>query len=224
MDRKLTRRGLPCLASVVLALTAVLAPTASATTDQDVPHGLIKTREHTEVREVSPPAAALAGVEPQAAKRLNYTQQVQQQDQWCWAATGASIERTLGVTTSQQTFCAAGKNSSPGYCPNEGAEIPEIVDGFRGTGFTAEDANGTISYASITQQIDAGIPHLTGIYWTAGGGHAEVIYGYDTTNQTILVGDPWPAYQRYQTWSYNQYRRNARFTWGDTIVNITKAP
>ncbi|MEV0678727.1 papain-like cysteine protease family protein [Actinosynnema sp. NPDC050436] len=222
MNRKMIRRGLPCLASAVLAATAVLTPPASATGDRDAPHGVIKTREHAEVRDVTPPAA-LGGVTPQAAKRLNYTQQVQQQDQWCWAATGASIERLLGAGTTQQAFCAAGKNTSPGYCPNEGAEIPEIVDGFRGTGFTAEDADGTITYASITQQIDAGIPNLTGIYWTSGGGHAEVIYGYDTTNQTILVGDPWPAYQRYQTWSYNQYRRNARFTWGDTIVNITKS-
>ncbi|RKT55275.1 papain-like cysteine protease family protein [Saccharothrix australiensis] len=225
MDRTSIRRGLPCLAPVVLALTAVLSPvSATAATDDRVapPNGLIRTQEHTEVREVVPTRAPL-DVTPRASKKLNYTQQVQQQDQWCWAATGASIERTLGVTVSQQAFCAAGKGGVPGYCPNEGAEIPEIVDAFHGTGFKAEDANGPISFTSITQQIDAGIPHLTGIYWTSGGGHAEVIYGYDSTNQTLMVGDPWPAYQRYQTWNYTQYRRNARFTWGDTIVNIAKA-
>ncbi|MBW4720326.1 papain-like cysteine protease family protein [Saccharothrix obliqua] len=225
MDRTSTRRGLPCLVAVTLALatTALTPPVAAAAGDQGAPHGLIRTEVHDQVREVQPPSAALAGVTPQAAKRLNYTQQVQQQDQWCWAATGASIERLLGSAVSQQVFCAAGKHSVPGYCPNEGAEIPEIVDGFQGTGFHAEDANGPISFASITKQIDAGIPNLTGIYWTSGGGHAEVVYGYDSANQTILVGDPWPSYQRYQTWSYSQYQRNSRFTWGDTIVNITKA-
>ncbi len=223
MDRKTIRRSLPCLVSVTLALATVLSPTASASTgDQSTPNGLIRTEEHTQVREIEPPGGAPLGSAPLASKRLTYTQQVQQQDQWCWAATGASIERTLGVTVSQATFCAAGKNASPGWCPNEGAEIPEIVDGFNGTGFNAEDANGPISYESVTKQIDAGIPHLTGIYWSSGGGHAEVVYGYDTANQTMLIGDPWPSYQRYQTWNYTQYRRNARFTWGDTIVNITK--
>ncbi|WP_121011871.1 papain-like cysteine protease family protein [Saccharothrix australiensis] len=190
--------------------------------DAATPHGLIKTEEHTRVRDVAPVRASLHAT-PLASKKLNYTQQVQQQNQWCWAATGASIEQTLGVTVSQQAFCAAGKGSSPGYCPNQPAQIPEIVRGFRGTGFNAQDARGPISFASITQQIDAGIPHLTGIYWTSGGGHAEVIYGYDSTNQTLMVGDPWPSYQRYQTWNYTQYRSNAKFRWNDTIVNITKA-
>lgn len=225
MDRKSIRRGLPCLLAVAAAFSASVAFPSLATAapaDQGTPHGLIKTEDHTEVREITP-VIAPKSFNALASKRLNYTQQVQQQNQWCWAATGASIEQTLGVTVSQTAFCAAGKGSSGGYCPNQPAQIPEIVRGFRGTGFNAQDARGTISFASITQQIDAGIPNLTGIYWTSGGGHAEVIYGYDTTNQSILVGDPWPTYQRYQTWSYNQYRSNAKFRWNDTIVNITKA-
>ncbi|MBB5953863.1 putative membrane protein [Saccharothrix tamanrassetensis] len=224
MDRKSTRRRLPCLVAIAAAFaTAVALPApAMATGDQSTPHGLIKTEEHTQVKEVAPARAPLSAT-PLATKKLNYTQQVQQQNQWCWAATGASIEQTLGVTVSQQAFCAAGKGSSAGYCPNQAAQIPEIVRGFRGTGFNAQDARGPIGFASITQQIDAGIPHLTGIYWTSGGGHAEVIYGYDSTNQSVFIGDPWPSYQRYQTWTYNQYRSNSRFRWNDTIVNITKA-
>ncbi len=224
MDRKPIRRGLPCVVAVAATLTAsvVFSSPAVAAGDQATPNGLIKTQEHTQVKEISPVGTAALSVAPLASKRLNYTQQVQQQNQWCWAATGASIEATLGVTVSQQAFCAAGKGSSSGYCPNQPAQIPEIVRGFRGTGFNAQDAGGPISFASITKQIDAGIPHLTGIYWTSGGGHAEVIYGYDTANQSILIGDPWPTYQRYQTWNYTQYRSNARFRWNDTIVNIAK--
>nr|WP_221448177.1 papain-like cysteine protease family protein [Saccharothrix violaceirubra] len=199
--------------------TAVL-PAQAAPGNAYLPHGLVKTEEHTQVREITPAVAALSA--PAAFKSLNYVQQVQQQNQWCWAATGASIEKTLGVTVSQQQFCSAGKGGSGASCPNQAAQIPEIVRGFRGTGFSSQDARGPISFASITQQIDAGIPHLTGIYWTAGGGHAEVIYGYDSTNQSIQVGDPWPTYQRYQTWNYTQYRSNSRFRWNDTIVNIRK--
>ncbi|MBM7773879.1 hypothetical protein JOD54_004083 [Actinokineospora baliensis] len=218
MNRTFLRRGLPCAVAAVLAV--VVTPSPAVATGYTAPHGLIGSADGAVVREIAPIRPAISA--PAAAKKLNYTQQVQQQDQWCWAATGSSIERTLGATVSQQQFCSAGKGSG-GYCWNEAAEIYEIVRGFKGTGFTAQDANGTISFASITRQIDAGIPHLTGIYWTSGGGHAEVIYGYDSTNKTIMVGDPWPTYQRYQTWSYSRYLSNAQFRWGDTIVNIAKA-
>ncbi|RLK59006.1 papain-like cysteine protease family protein [Actinokineospora cianjurensis] len=221
MHRTTLLRAVP-LAVAALAAVAVVVPSPAVAATGVLPHGLVKTADHTEVKEVVPVRAALDAA-PLAVKKLNYTQQVQQQDQWCWAATGSSIERTLGGTATQQSFCAAGKGASGGYCRNEAAEIPEIVRGFRGTGFNAVDAGGAISFASVVSQIDAGIPNLTGIYWTSGGGHAEVIYGYDSTNKTIMVGDPWPTYQRYQTWNHTKYRSNAQFRWNDTIVNITKA-
>ncbi|WP_026425670.1 papain-like cysteine protease family protein [Actinokineospora inagensis] len=218
MDRQILRRGVLAVPTVALAMVCVVSP---AVADSSLPNGLIKTGDHIGVvKEIVPTRAAMTA--PMVAKKLTYTQQVQQQDNWCWAATGASIERSLGGTATQRTFCAAGKGAQPGYCPNEGAEIPEIVRGFQGTGFQAQDAGGTVSYATIVGQIDAGSPSLTGIYWTSGGGHAEVIYGYDQANKTILLGDPWPSYQRYQTWAYNRYLSNAQFQWGDTIVNITK--
>ncbi|PPK71157.1 papain-like cysteine protease family protein [Actinokineospora auranticolor] len=224
MDRTSIRRCLPGVVAVAAALGAVVVmPSADAATGDPaaLPHGLIKTVDHYQVKEVTPVRAPLDAA-PLAAKKLNFTEQVQQQDQWCWAATGSSIERTLGATVSQAAFCAAGKGGSGGYCRNEGAEIPEIVRAFQGTGFNAQDAGGAISFASVQKQIDSGIPHLTGIYWTSGGGHANVIYGYDATNKSIMVGDPWPSYQRYQTWAYTQYRSNARFRWNDTVVNIAK--
>ncbi|KZB82958.1 papain-like cysteine protease family protein [Amycolatopsis regifaucium] len=210
--------------AAVFALTMVpAAALAQPDGAGDRPSGLIQTQTHTQVREVTPVAGTATTVAASAAsKQLNYTQQVQQYNQWCWAADGSSIERSQGGTASQAQFCAAGKGTSAGYCPNQAAQIPEIVRGFRGTGFSAQDAGGPIGFASVVSQIDSGILNLTGIYWTSGGGHAEVIYGYDSTNQSIMVGDPWPSYQRYQTWNYNQYRSNAQFRWNDTIVNIRK--
>ncbi|GLZ37022.1 papain-like cysteine protease family protein [Actinokineospora sp. NBRC 105648] len=225
MNRTTIRRAVPCLVAVAAALTTSFAAPSLAmasTGAEIVPNGLVKTADHTQVKEIAPLGAA-QNLAPLVSKRLNYSQQVQTQNQWCWAADGSSIERLLGGAATQQTFCAAGKGTSAGYCPNQAAQISEIVRGFRGTGFKAQDAGGPISFSSITKQIDAGIPNLTGIYWTSGGGHAEVIYGYDTSNQTIMIGDPWPSYQRYQTFTYSQYVSNSRFRWNDTIVNIAKA-
>ncbi|KFZ78136.1 hypothetical protein ED92_34170 [Amycolatopsis sp. MJM2582] len=216
-------RAVLATGAAVFALSMLPATALAQSSDGDRPSGLIKTQTHTQVREIAPVAGTATTVAATAAsKQLNYTQQVQQYNQWCWAADGSSIERSLGGTATQAQFCAAGKGTSAGYCPNQPAQIYEIVRGFRGTGFSAQDAGGPIGFSSVVSQIDSGILNLTGIYWTSGGGHAEVIYGYDSANQSIMVGDPWPTYQRYQTWNYNQYRSNGQFRWNDTIVNIRK--
>ncbi|GAB3146961.1 papain-like cysteine protease family protein [Amycolatopsis sp. NPDC004378] len=213
----LDRKRLGLLLACGAAATLALAPQAAAATPAPVPNGLVLTHPLADNSHFKLGAAAQAAT---AAVSLDYSQQVQQNDEWCWAADGASIEQFHGASTSQEEFCAAGKGTSPGYCPNEAAQIDEIVNGFHGTGFSGQSAGGAVSFATIRQQIDAGNPALTGIYWTAGGGHAEVIYGYDAANQSMNVGDPWPTYQRYRTQSYNDYLRNSEFTWGDTVVGI----
>ncbi|WP_329056169.1 hypothetical protein OG738_21405 [Amycolatopsis sp. NBC_01488] len=221
LDKKLMGMALTCGVAVT-TVTLALCPAAGAATMDGhaapVPNGLILTHP---LADNSHFKLGTAGVRAaRAAVSLDYSQQVQQNDEWCWAADGASIEQFHGASTSQEDFCAAGKGTTPGYCPNEAAQIDEIVNGFHGTGFSAESAGGAVSYSTITRQIDAGDPALTGIYWTSGGGHAEVIYGYDASNQSMDVGDPWPTYQRYRTQSYDSYLQNSDFTWGDTVVGI----
>ncbi|WP_328609029.1 hypothetical protein OG943_07875 [Amycolatopsis sp. NBC_00345] len=228
MDYRSNRRAVRAVvATGATALALAMLPAsafAQSGGDTNRPNGLEKTSTHTQVRQVTPPGARAASTShaAPASKQLDYSQQVQQNDEWCWAADGSSIEQSQGGSASQEEFCAAGKGAQVGSCPNDAAQISEIVQGFQGTGFSAQDAGGPISYNSIEQQVDSGILNLTGIYWTSGGGHAEVIYGYDSSNQSIMLGDPWPSYQRYQTWDYSQYQRNAQFTWNDTVVNIQK--
>ncbi|SEP39274.1 papain-like cysteine protease family protein [Amycolatopsis saalfeldensis] len=226
MDYRSTRRAVRAVvATGATALALAMLPAsafAQSGGDANRPNGLEKTGTHTQVRTIAPLGAASSAHAMPASKQLDYSQQVQQNDEWCWAADGSSIEQSQGGSASQEEFCAAGKGAQVGNCLNEAAQISEIVQGFQGTGFSAQDAGGPISYNSIMQQVDGGILNLTGIYWTSGGGHAEVIYGYDSSNQSIMLGDPWPSYQRYQTWDYSQYQRNAQFTWNDTVVNIRK--
>ncbi|WP_020665138.1 papain-like cysteine protease family protein [Amycolatopsis benzoatilytica] len=225
MDYRPSRRTVRItVATGAAALAVALLPGAAfaqSNGDANRPNGLAMSATHTQVREIRPLGNRAARALP-ASKQLDYSQQVQQNDEWCWAADGSSIEQSQGGSASQEDFCAAGKGTASGSCPNEAAQISEIVQGFQGTGFSAQDANGPISYASIQNQVDSGILNLTGIYWTSGGGHAEVIYGYDSSNNSIMVGDPWPTYQRYQTWDYDQYQSNSQFRWNDTVVNIRK--
>ncbi|MCU1681279.1 MAG: hypothetical protein JWQ81_2018 [Amycolatopsis sp.] len=222
MNRKPTktvvRAGIICGAALFASALAAPLATAQTANGPATPNGLIGThaaQDHSTLRTAANPRAT-------GRTQLNYAQQVQKNDEWCWAADGSSIEQFHGASTTQSQFCAAGKGTSVGNCPNQAAEIDEIVNGFENTGFNATNANGPISFNSVQQQINNGTPALTGIYWTSGGGHAEVIYGYDASNSTLNLGDPWPTYQRYQTSTYNNYLRNNRFTWQDTIVNINQ--
>ncbi|SHG25620.1 papain-like cysteine protease family protein [Streptoalloteichus hindustanus] len=211
----------------VVATAVALAPSAGAETPEapanQAPHGLVLTHplsDNSHLRVEESAAPAFAGGAPE--RTLSFTEQVQQKNQWCWAATGVSIEQFHGARTSQAQFCAAGKGTSAGNCPNQPGTMSEILRGFHGTGFSASSTGGAVSFDTITQQIDDGAPMLVGIYWTQGGGHAEVIYGYDSANKSLNVADPWPTYQRYRTQSYNSFLRNQQFTWGDTVVDIAK--
>ncbi|HET6288355.1 MAG TPA: hypothetical protein VFG15_16615, partial [Amycolatopsis sp.] len=124
--KSLSRAALASGAAVFALSMLPAAALAQPGDAGDRPHGLIQTQTHTQVREVAPVAGtAMTVAATSAAKQLNYTQQVQQYNQWCWAADGSSIERAMGGTATQAQFCAAGKGTSAGYCPNQPAQIPE---------------------------------------------------------------------------------------------------
>lgn len=210
---------------VVPALTAVaaLAPAAAAQPVAGRPSGVEAVPAHAgapsfAITDAQRPAIAAS----KASRALPYTQQVQRYDEWCWAADGASVERYHGDSTTQEEFCAATKGTAVGDCPNETASMSEIVGGFRATGYRATDVYSALSWNGVRGQIDAGHPAITVIDWATGGAHAQTVYGYDAGNQTISVGDPWAGYQRYQTYTYNSYLANSRFSWDGTISGITK--
>ncbi|WP_063746780.1 papain-like cysteine protease family protein [Streptomyces sp. PsTaAH-124] len=154
---------------------------------------------------------------------LNFNELVQEQDQWCWAATGLSIAQYKGYgrNVSQNSFCLASRGYSSGYCPNQAAELSTVQRGWRALGLSAgTEVNGRVSFATVQSEINADRPIETGVYWTAGGGHARVIYGYDASAGTILFSDPWPSNQRYQEMYYNSYISNSQFYWGGSVYRV----
>ncbi|MGH3493205.1 MAG: papain-like cysteine protease family protein [Sciscionella sp.] len=223
------------VAASAAALCAAVAPAASAASSQAPapaqhanhsrasarPSGLIANHPIVAQKSLLQPAGRTADYGAAAAKQLNINQQVQQNNEWCWAAGGSTVEQFEGASTTQQQFCAAAKGTQVGACPNQPGQVYEIVNGLRNTGFSGNSAGGAVSYASWQRQIDAGHPMLLGIYWTSGGGHMETAYGYDASTNSVMVGDPWPTYARYRTQTYNSYVSNGTFTWGDTIDNIS---
>ncbi|MFQ6266489.1 papain-like cysteine protease family protein [Kutzneria viridogrisea] len=153
----------------------------------------------------------------------NISMQSQQQNQWCWAASGTTIASYFNYSVNQNTFCNLAKGRDTSYsCPNWQGTLGDVQNAFYQLGFsyTGDYLNGTISFSSLQQQISANQPLETRIGWTSGGGHMHVLYGYDSAKGTVSYGDPWPSNQRYQTMSYNYYVSNSSFAWTHTLTGI----
>ncbi|MFE5329281.1 papain-like cysteine protease family protein [Embleya sp. NPDC056575] len=154
------------------------------------------------------------------AKQLALTELTQVQNQWCWAATGLSVARYLGrgLNTSQNTFCDYARGLPTNYqCPNQPGELSDVQRAWSRLGMRPGQVTGTLDLGTVASSIDANSPIVVGIYWTAGGGHANVLYGYDSDNGTLMYSDPWPSSQRYGEMDYNSYVSNYEFQWAESL-------
>ncbi|MGY0236331.1 papain-like cysteine protease family protein [Longispora urticae] len=193
-------------------------PTANPTTAAPSPSATPRPSQTSSPRPTTSPTTA-----PGGNTKLNLKELVQEKDQWCWAATGLSIAQYLGkgANVSQNQFCLYGRGLSGGTCPNQPAELSVVQQGLSRVGVSpGREVDGAISFAQVKTEINGNRPIETGVYWTSGGGHARVIYGYDTANSSIFFSDPWGSSQRYQEMTYNSYVSNSQFKWGGSVYQI----
>ncbi|MFE9932109.1 papain-like cysteine protease family protein [Streptomyces sp. NPDC005533] len=157
-----------------------------------------------------------------AYKRLNITMQAQQKTNWCWAAGGNTIATWFGRNHTQNQFCNAAFNRQQGSeCPNNQATLGNVQTGLRWAGITPGSyVTGWLQYSTVQTEINADRPIETRIQWSNGGGHMHVLYGYDTANQWVYWGDPWPSSDRYNWASHAWYVNNSTFSWTHSLYRI----
>ncbi|WP_405779162.1 papain-like cysteine protease family protein [Streptomyces sp. NBC_00859] len=167
-------------------------------------------------------ALATATTAAPGAKRLNITMQEQQQTNWCWAASGNTIASWYGRNYSQNQFCnAAFGRSQNGTCPNGQATLGNVQDGLNWAGITPGSyVTGWLQYSTVQTEINAGRPIADRIQWASGGGHMNVIYGYDTSSDWVYWGDPWPSDNRYNWAAHDWYVNNNEFSWTHSLYRI----
>ncbi|KDN83237.1 hypothetical protein KCH_47190 [Kitasatospora cheerisanensis KCTC 2395] len=148
--------------------------------------------------------------------------QAQQQSNWCWAAGGNTIAAYYGYSYSQNQFCnAAFGRSVNSTCPNSQASLAEVQNALYWIGINPGSyVSGYLRYATVQGEIDAGRPVETRIQWSSGGGHMNVLYGYDSGNNWLYWGDPWPSNYRYNWGDYNYYVSNGSFSWTHSLYRI----
>ncbi|WP_354644250.1 papain-like cysteine protease family protein [Kitasatospora camelliae] len=162
-------------------------------------------------------------VRPTGWTTLNISMQKQVRDQWCWDASGLTIATYWGRTGyNQYDFCRLAAQGTWVDCNNRPATLEDMANGLAKMGFrnsgTSLYRNAT--FAETTNEIASGRPFAVRIGWRTGGGHMNVIYGYDNSSNMIAVGDPWPTTQTYTWWNYNTYSSNNSFQWTHSRISI----
>lgn len=149
--------------------------------------------------------------------------QLQQKNQWCWAASGATIAAFHGTAVSQAEFCRLAHGGTTGDCANLPATLAGPQRAFARLGYTSPGRylDRRLSYADIRTQTAANRPVETRVGYRSGGGHAHVLYGYDTPGDWVYWGDPGPA-KRYNWSTYGYYTHNSSFTWTHTLTGIAR--
>ncbi len=160
------------------------------------------------------------------ARRLNYDQQLQQQDKWCWAAVSVSICRfydpsnrvtqcELANSQKGQTTCCQDGTTEQCNQPHNTASVVQFL------GNLAEDRSDSLSFEAVQDQILAGAPVGVIIFWKNpdgtlnGNSHVVVAEGYSARTRCIAIEDPWFGTS---VWSYEKYKSNKDSDWKETLL------
>lgn len=159
---------------------------------------------------------------PATAKTVRITMQKQVRTQWCWDASGVTIAKYWGHSVTQEQFCRLAAQGTWVDCNNQPATLEDMANGLARLGLrnSGRSLYRNASFSESAAEVAAGRPFAVRFGWHSGGGHMNVIYGYDRTSNMIAVGDPWQTTQTYTWWNYSTYVNNNQFQWTHSRVGI----
>jgi hypothetical protein len=121
---------------------------------------------------------------------------LQTESNWCAIACAKMILAYYGATVQEceeanydfgQTGCCSTPSSST--CNPSSGSFTGTPLSYYGVGWTQYSSN-NFTFTQFKSEIDAGRPVSIGWNWTAGGGHAMNVAGYDTNGSYLLFWDP----------------------------------
>ena len=124
--------------------------------------------------------------------KLAFTMQQQQQGNWCWAATSASIAVFYGTTGWSQCSIANAQTGRTDCC-GTGASGPCNVYGYLDkalatVGHLDHLAGGTVSYEGVEGEVVASRPLGIRVAWNGGGAHFVAATGTEH-DSSVWVSD-----------------------------------
>jgi hypothetical protein len=169
---------------------------------------------------------------PRATVSKNLTldmKETQGSQSWCAAFVMASILRYKGAgstITAKAIMQSTFPNSSD--LENESISRSQLVTYAKGKGYTSTvQSSSTLSSSTVVSEINNTTPIYAGC---AGSGiyakarHALAICGYNNTNSTYTVWNPWYNYTETISQSTKSYKVNSTssFVWDCTIYKVRK--
>lgn len=164
-----------------------------------------------------------AATRPAGQKSLAIVMEKQVQDQWCWDASGLTIAKFWGFKQyNQYDFCRLAARNNQLDCNNQPATLGDMANGLANIGIrsSGRDLFRNASFNEVSGEIDGGRPLAVRFGWRSGGGHMNVIYGYDPSSRMVAVGDPWRSTQTYTWWNFDNYVNNNSFQWTHSRIGI----
>lgn len=152
----------------------------------------------------------------------------QQESYWCWNAVSVSVDHFFNPSSqlTQDQFAVQALD-----VPLADADQPfYLQDALTDLGLLNKFLQDQyLTFASIQQQVTAGLPVGVHIVWNEGGSHYVVIVGYGLSpagNPQVSVADPLLGAFNVTTWDYDsfvlaydpQYAGSAEGAWVDTCL------
>jgi hypothetical protein len=167
-----------------------------------------------------------------------FTLQYQENDNWCWAATAASINDCYNkINDTPEKKVIQSKIVAQGldlpYCVeqpdnpdcNQSSDLGRALhrlDRLAAKKDSPLDLTSNNNGSSIQEEIDNKRPIGCLIHWPGKpDGHCVVIYGYDLDNKDIYVADPLKENNIYGFYSYSKLKSNyfdAGGTWSKSYL------
>lgn len=163
------------------------------------------------------------------SRNLSMTLKAQEENFWCWAASGEMVMEKLGATITQCD--EANKRLGRADCCN--SPTPNDCDKggwpeFEKYGFTADHTtNAALSWTNVKKQIDCQETPFcaTWKYTNGNGGHMVVISGYKILNgvKQVRMRDPLPVNRGSSRWiTYTYYVSHPGYKHWNDYYNIEK--
>ena len=163
---------------------------------------------------------------------LRVPQTIQEQDQWCWAATSSCVLNYYGKNIPQ-CMCAEYTRQvavwhnfgSIDCCvdPNQGCNYWNYNWGYSGSiedilshwGVLSTGVGSWLNLPVCQTEITAGRPFIIRWGWTGGGGHFLVGHGVIVTSSMLYYMDPWFG-EGFHLADYSWVVQNSEHTWTHT--------
>lgn len=146
----------------------------------------------------------------------------QQTEVWCWAAVIEMVSSYYGNHAYQcQTLSywyGADCCNFPGYCVTAGTDY-QIQESLNQLGMSSTFNYSPLSWNQVVNEIDAGRPFII-FYQGSFSGHVVVVYGYDSSRQTMLIHDPY--FGSFEVPYGQTFTYNGSLYWARTLFQISR--